>query len=45
MSIAIFILTSIFLIISIMFKPKIKNLDTYVIVTIVGALFVERHFI
>ncbi len=38
MSIAIFILTSIFLIISIMFKPKIKNFDTYVIVTIVGAL-------
>ncbi len=38
MSIAIFSLTSICLILSIMFKPKIKKIDTYVIITLVGAL-------
>lgn len=38
MSIAIFSLTSICLILSIIFKPKIKKIDTYVVVTLVGAL-------
>ena len=38
MSIAIFSLTSICLILSIILKPKIKKIDTYVVVTVVGAL-------
>jgi len=38
MSIAIFSLTSICLILSIIFKPKIKKIDAYVVVTLVGAL-------
>jgi len=38
MSIAIFSLTSICLILSIIFKPKIKKIDTYVVVALVGAL-------
>ncbi len=38
MSIAIFVITSLCLILSIIFKPKIKKIDTYVLVVVIGAI-------
>ena len=38
MSLAIFIIISILLILSIIIKPKIWKLDTYVLIAIIGAL-------